>query len=256
MKAYFGVTAEGNFEGRNILHVPVAADDFARTHGLDITDFAEKLRTAKSALYEARERRVHPGRDEKVLTAWNGMMMRALAEAGAVLKVDRYTQAATRNADFGLSELVSAGRVLRTWKDGRAKLKGYLEDYALLVDGLLAVYGATFEARFLRRAFELADDMMRLFWDEGVQGFFDTGADHETLIARPRDFFDNATPSGNSVAADVLLRLAVLSGDYERERRGIACLRALAPLIERAPTGFGRLLSALDFHLSRPRSWR
>ncbi|HXH20511.1 MAG TPA: thioredoxin domain-containing protein [Dehalococcoidia bacterium] len=246
---YFGVTDEGNFEGRNILHVPVPAEEFAALHGMEEQDFDEVLRRAKAKLYEARERRVHPGRDEKVLTAWNGMMMRSLAEAGALLGSERYLEAAARNADFILANLFEDGRLLRSWKDGRAKLRGYLEDYALLIDGLLATYEATFELRYLRRALELADDMVRLFWDDGVQGFFDTATDHETLIARPRDFFDNATPSGTSVAADVMLRIAVLTGDTDRERRAVACLRALAPVVQRAPSGFGRLLTALDFHL-------
>jgi uncharacterized protein YyaL (SSP411 family) len=248
---YFGVTEEGNFEGRNILYAPIAPEDFAALNAMEPEEFAPVLQSAKTRLYAARERRVRPDRDEKVLTAWNGMMMRAFAEAGAVLGVERYVEAASRNADFLLANLFADGRLLRTWKDGRAKLKAYLEDYALLIDGLLATYEATFELAYLRRALELGDDMVRLFWDEGVNGFFDTAIDHETLIARPRDFFDNATPSGTSSASDVLLRLAVLTGDTERERRAVACLRALAPVVQRAPTGFGRLLAALDFHLSR-----
>jgi uncharacterized protein YyaL (SSP411 family) len=250
--SYFGVTANGNFEGRNIL---TAAEDaaFASEHGLALEDWLDIRLDARRRLYDVRQARIHPGRDEKVLTSWDGMMLRAFAEAGFVFGDERYTAAAVRNADFLLANLIDdGGRVLRTWKDGRARLKGYLEDYAHLIDGLLAVYQATFDLEYLARAIALAHHMLRLFWDDSAQGFFDTGADHEALIARPRDFFDNATPSGNSTAADVLLRLAAITGDGDFERKAIAAIRALAPIIERAPTGFGRLLSALDFHLSRP----
>jgi uncharacterized protein YyaL (SSP411 family) len=247
---YWGVTTEGNFEGKNVLSVPRPDAEFAALHGLDEAGLREKVEAARRRLYEARERRVHPGRDEKVLTAWNGIMMRAFAEAGAALGSEVYARAAVRNAEFVLANLFDGERLLRSWKDGRARFKGYLEDYALLADGLLAVYQATFEGRYLRRALDLAGEMVRLFWDDSVQGFFDTGTDQEALVARPRDFFDNATPSGNSVATDVLLRLAALTGDEDMERRAVAVLRTLAPVAERAPVGFGRLLCALDFHLS------
>jgi uncharacterized protein YyaL (SSP411 family) len=248
---YYGVSNEGNFEGANILHVAGDAG-FAESHGMTEEEWQALLHSACERLYEVRQRRVHPGRDEKVLTSWNGMMMRAFAEAGMVLKSDAYRGAAVRNADFLLANLFDGNRLLRTWKDGRARLNAYLEDYALLVDGLIAVHQATFDLEYLRRAIDLARDMVRLFWDDSAQGFFDTGSDHEALIARPRDFFDNATPSGNSVATDVLLRLSVLTGDGELERKAVASLRALAPMVQRAPAGFGRLLSALDFHLARP----
>jgi uncharacterized protein YyaL (SSP411 family) len=257
---YYGVTEAGNFEERNILHVRLPAEEFARREGISPEGFAAKLAEARARLYAARSTRIHPGRDEKVLASWNGMMLRALAEAGAALGSPVYLRAAERSAAFLLGELRRGGRLLRTWKDGVAKLNGYLEDYALLADGLLALYGATLEPEYLREAIATADEMVRLFWDEEVRGFFDTGSDHERLIARPRELFDNATPAGQSVAADVLLRLAVLTGDGERERRAVAVLRTMAPLVPRAPTGFGRLLSALDFHLSRPKEvaivWR
>ncbi len=249
---YFDVTPDGNFEEKSILHVDTPPDEFAAGHGLSLEEFEKRLARARMRLYAARRRRVHPGRDEKVLTAWNGMMLRALAEAARALDSPPYLAAAVRNADFLLAEMRKGGRVLRTWKAGTARLKGYLEDYACLIDGLIAAHEATLDLKYLRAAIELAGDMLGLFWDGGVEGFFDTGSDHEELITRPRDFFDNATPSGTSVAADVLLRLAVITGNSEYERKAVACLRAIAPLVQRAPTGFGRLLAALDFHLSRP----
>jgi len=266
--AYFGVSEAGNFEASNILNVRIQGDPLslptdplslwervrvrASSSSSDQDVFADFLREAKSKLYEARERRVHPGRDEKVLTAWNGLMLRAFAEAALAFDSQPYLEAAVNNAEFLLIQMRPQGRLLRTWKQGVARLNGYLEDYACLIDGLIAVHAATFEQRFLRSAIELTDEMIDLFWDDGVQGFFDTGRDHEALVTRPRDFFDNATPSGTSVAVDVLLRLALLTDNEDYERRAATCLRTLVPHVENAPTAFGRLLAALDFHLSRP----
>jgi uncharacterized protein YyaL (SSP411 family) len=142
------------------------------------------------------------------------------------------------------------GRLLRTWKDGRAHLNAYLEDYACLADGLLALYQTTFEPPYFTEARRLAEEMLALFWDEESQGFFDTGSDHETLITRPRDLWDNATPAGSSVAADVLLRLALLTDTPVFEERAVTSLSAVAPVIERAATGFGRALCAIEFHLA------
>jgi uncharacterized protein YyaL (SSP411 family) len=257
---YYGVTEGGNFEGSNILHVPntdslslwervgVRASDTPVTQ----EDFEAKLVDAKAKLYAAREQRVHPGLDDKVLTAWNGLMQRAFAEAAIAFDDARYREAATRNANFLLETMRPNGRLLRTWKPGMtARLKGYLEDYACLIDALMATHAATFEPRYLATAVELAREMIDLFWDDDVQGFFDTGKDHEALVTRPRDFFDNATPSGTSVAIDVLLRLAELTDNPDYEDRATLCLRTLTPFLDHAPTAFGRLLSALEFHLAR-----
>jgi hypothetical protein len=283
---YYGVTPQGNFEDSNILHVPLEAERFLEalsedervrmkraepllsqdTVGLsgngglaDSQAFESLLDSARARLYAARGRRVHPARDEKVLTAWNGLMLRAFAEAALAFDAGVYREAAVRNADFLLRAMRPEARLLRSWKrversaeGGVAKLKAYLEDFALLIDGLIATYSASFEPRFLAAAVELADEMIDLFWDDAVQGFYDTGRDHETLITRPRDFFDNATPAGNSVALDVLLRLALLLDRPDYERRAVAGLRAVAPYVERAATMFGHFLCALDFYLSRP----
>jgi uncharacterized protein YyaL (SSP411 family) len=244
MAAYYDVTEAGNFEGKNILHVSMRP-------GSAIPDDA-KIARAKALLYEARERRVHPGLDDKVLSGWNGMMLRSFAEAALYLDEPHYRDAAVQNAEFLLAQMRPSGRLLRTWKQGVAKIEGYLEDYAAVIDGLLATYSATFELRFLRAAKELADEMIDLFWDDAIKGFYDTGRDQEALITRPRDFFDNATPAGTSMAVDVLLRLALLTGNEEYETRAVACLRTLAPYVQQAATAFGHLLCALDFHLSRP----
>jgi uncharacterized protein YyaL (SSP411 family) len=249
---FFGVTDGGNFEGRNILNVPMQQERFVESRGLDAANFDNLLKAAKHELYETREARVHPGRDDKVLTAWNGLMLRAFAEAALAFDDATYRDAAVHNADFLLNTMRPNGRLLRTWKDGRAHLNGYLEDYSFLIDGLLAVYQLTFRDTYLRDAIKLADQMIDLFWDDEAQGFYDTGRDHESLITRPRDLFDNATPAGTSVASDVLLRLALICDRPDFEQRSLACLRAVAPVFDRATTAFGRTLAALDFYLSTP----
>jgi uncharacterized protein YyaL (SSP411 family) len=250
---YFGVTEAGNFEGKNILNVPEAEEDVATEAGVSVEELGAIVSRARPILLEAREQRVHPNRDEKILSAWNGLMMRSFAEAASILRREDYREAAIANASFLLKELRRDGRLLRTYKDGRAGLKGYLEDYAFVADGLLALYEDTFDPQWLQEARSLADSMIDLFWDEGQNAFYDTGKDHEDLIVRPRDLFDNATPCGNSVAVDVLLHLSVLTGDGDYARRGSAALRSMQQYMAGAPLGMGHWLCALDFYLSTPK---
>ncbi|HEY0404145.1 MAG TPA: thioredoxin domain-containing protein, partial [Pyrinomonadaceae bacterium] len=213
----------------------------------------EALARGRRALFDARERRVKPDRDEKVLTAWNGLMLAAFAEAAAILEREDYLRAAKNNAQFVLDNLRREGLLLRTYKDGQAKLNAYLEDYAFFIDGLLALYEAAGELRWLEEALSLALTMNAEFWDEQEGGYFYTGRSHEELIVRSKDFMDNATPSGNSVAAEVLLKLAVLTGNEEYNRRAVMIFRLLRDSLTRYPTAFGRLLAALDFYLSTPK---
>jgi uncharacterized protein YyaL (SSP411 family) len=234
--AYWGVDRGPNFEGQNILYV---AGEPA----------SELPRAARRALFEARQRRVRPGRDDKVLASWNGLACRALAEAGRALGRPDYVRAAANNAAFVLDAMRADGRLLRTWKAGQAKLKGYLEDYAMVAAALVDVWEATFDSRWLAEARRLADEMIRLFGDEAIDGFYDTGVDHEPLIVRPRNVFDNAVPCGTSVAIETLLRLALLTGARRYESLGVKALRPMADLMSRHPTGCGRFLGALDFHL-------
>jgi uncharacterized protein YyaL (SSP411 family) len=196
-------------------------------------------------LFAARAERVQPGRDEKILTSWNGMMLRAFATAAWVFDDTRYAAAGRANARFVREHLYRDGRLLRSYKDGQAKLNGYLEDYANYVDGLLALYGATFEPEWLRLARDLAATMTAEFHEAGA--FYDTGRGHEPLITRPRDAFDGATPSGNSVACDVLLRLGHLTGDIDFTRVAQDVLRGYGPLAAEQPHGFARALCAIDF---------
>jgi hypothetical protein len=233
---YWGVDRGPNFEGKSILYLPGAPDP-------------ARMAAARRKLYEARERRVHPGRDDKVLAAWNGLMCQALAEAGRSLGHADYLAAAIRNAEFVLGSMRRDGRLCRTWKAGEARLNGYLEDYAMVAAALVTLYEATFDRRWLDTARALVVEMLRLFWDDGLEGFYDTGTDHERLIVRPRNLYDNAVPSGSSVAIEVLLRLAELTGDADYEQRAVAALSPMADLMARHPTAFGRFLCALDFHL-------
>ena len=252
--AYWGVTERGNFEGRNVLHVPREPEEVAREVGLSPGELGRRVREIRRRLLEARGRRVRPGRDEKVLAAWNGLMLRSFAFAARVLRREDYLRIARENAAFLLGRLLSPeGRLLRSYRDGRARIAGYLEDYAMVADGLVSLYEATFETRWLREAISLADAMDELFWDESAGAFFDAPAGGEELVTRPRDVYDNATPSGTSVAVDVLLRLALLLGREDYRRRAEAALEGLSGLLEQMPAAFGRLLGALDFHLGRPR---
>ncbi len=238
--SFYDVAASGNFEGSNILNVknPVSI-----APGSDL----------RARLFAEREKRIKPGRDEKVLTAWNGLMLAAFADAAAVLGNDAYLDIAKRNAEFIRTELQKDGRLLRTWKQGAAKLNGYLEDYANVADGLIVLYQVSGDIDHLIEAGRLADLMITEFWDEENGGFFFTSNDHEELIVRNKDFYDNATPSGNSVASDVLLRLAKLTGQEKYERFAVTTLRIAASQVRRHPQGFGRTLSALEFYLGETR---
>jgi uncharacterized protein len=252
----YGVTAEGNFEGHNILHLPEPIEAVARR--LDLTPAAVEaaLDRARPLLYAARARRIWPGRDDKVLTAWNGLMLRAFAEAGRALGREDYVEIARRNADFVLGRLRRPdGRLYRTYKagddgaDGQAHITGYLEDHACYADGLLALYEATFDERYFRAARELADIMLAHYADE-AGGFYDTADDAEALITRPKNLYDNAVPAGNSVAAEVLLRLAAYTGEERYLGPAAALVEGLAQPMAQHPTAFGRLLCALDRYLN------
>ena len=253
LQAYYGVTYEGNFEGSNILHTPRSAAEVAQERGISEEELTEAVARGKGLLLEARGKRIPPATDDKTLTSWNGLMLHAMALGAAVLGREDYLRAAIANADFLLTNMRDGDRLLRTWKDGEAKLKAYLEDYAHLIDGLIALYEATFDSRWLREADALARQMIDLFWDDSEGVFYDTGADHETLIVRPRDFSDNAIPCGSSAAADVLLRLNIFMDEPDFGRKAVSALRSVREYMARVPEGFGHWLGALDFYLSSPK---
>jgi uncharacterized protein YyaL (SSP411 family) len=254
--AFYDVKLPGNFEGRaSILHMDHTPFELAPRLGVSEAELLAALERGRTVLFEVRSKRVRPARDEKVIAAWNGLMLRAFAEAGSALGRSDFVAAAERNATFLLDQMRGPdGRMYRTWKRGHAaRLNGYLEDHANVADGLLALYEATFDPRWLEAATELADIILERFADPENGGFYDTSSDHETLITRPKDIFDNATPSGNSVAADVLLRLALLTAREEYRTAAEGVLRLLQQAMTRYPLGSARALDALDFLLGQPK---
>ena len=251
--SYYNVTDEGNFEGENILNVTSDLEKVAAAESVTVARLSQSLAGARKTLFAAREQRVKPARDEKILTAWNGLMLAAFAEAAAILNRADYLEVAKKNAQFVLDNLRQNELLRRTYKNGHAKLNAYLEDYAFLIDGLITLFEACGELRWLEAAQSLTTTMIAEFWDDEEGGFFFTGRSHEDLIVRSKDFFDNATPAGNSVAAEVLLRLGLLTDNSDYQRRAATILRLMASAMERYPSGFGRLLCALDFYLGTPK---
>jgi len=250
--AAYGTTPSGNFEGKNILYVAKSAEDLAREFSIGVDEVEARLRRARELLLAARGTRVRPNTDDKVLTAWNGLMLTTFAEAARVLGREDYLSVAQTNAEFVLSQLRgSGGRLLRTWKGGEAKLNGYLEDYALYAEGLLELYQTTFDPAWFGAAVECADLMMAQFADP-ASGFFDTSNDHEQLLFRPKETQDGAMPSGGSVATMVLARLGAFTGDASYSDAAGAALASMRTEMSQVPLGFASWLSALDFVLSEP----
>ena len=241
LKAALGVDAGPNFEGQSILFRPQATqpDD-------------ELLKPLKAKLLEVRARRVPPATDDKVLTSWNGLAIRTLAEAGAVLDEPRFRDAAASAAHMILQLMRPDGRLLRTWKDGTVHLLGYLEDYAHLINALVSLHAATFDHSWIHAARDLTDEMLELFWDDTDECFYDVGTDHEQLIVRPRDLFDNAVPSGASSAAEALLRVGVITGEGRYTLIAARQLRSLVPILPRAALGFGNWLKVIERYLAEP----
>ncbi|MFW6184027.1 MAG: thioredoxin domain-containing protein [Chloroflexota bacterium] len=253
--SYYDVSEGGNWEGKSILNTPRDMADVANELGVDVAQAEERLAVARQKLYERRSERVWPGRDEKVLTAWNGLMMAAFAEAGRVLDCDDYVQVARENAHFLYETLRGEdGRLLRTWKAGsEGRYNGYLEDYAYLGDGLLTLYQTTFEEQWFAWAEELAQMMLDHFRDEQGGGFYDTSDDHEALIHRPKDVQDNAVPSGNAMAATVLLTLGLFTGKGRYWDVAEQAVAAMSGAMAQYPTGFAQWLTAATFILGDPR---
>jgi uncharacterized protein YyaL (SSP411 family) len=246
VKAYWGVTPEGNFEGRNILYVPHDPEAVARAQGVTDAELRTAVERATRILYDAREERMRPARDEKILASWNGLMLRGIAEAARALGDDALRAMAVRNGEFLFTSLVKEGRVLRSFKNGEARISGFLEDYAAVALGAVALYQLTFERQWLDRSRALAERMMKLFWDDEAQAFFDTAADAEALVTRPRDVTDNAVPSGSSLAIELLLVLGDLFDEQDYGSRARYLLETIAEPMARYPTAFGHALGAAD----------
>ena len=269
---FYGVTLEGNFSaegsaeggsvsgggsssasggehGASVLHIDQPLDAFAALNGLAPDALRRRLAASRERLFAERAARTRPHRDDKILTSWNGLMIASLASGGAALDEPRYLEAARRAADFILGPLVRDGILLRRERRGDARYPGTLEDYAFFADGLLALYEATFEPRWLAEAKRWTDAMVRRFWDEERSGFFFRGKDEEPLIVRAKELYDGATPSGSSVAVLVLLRLGRLTVDERLETLGRRALEAAAPLLTQTPFAYPAMFAAVDVAL-------
>jgi uncharacterized protein len=252
VEAYYGVTVPGNFEGRNILHVDRPLEDVARELGVPIQEARKSVEKSRKQLYEARRQRPAPHRDEKIVTAWNGLMISAFARGALVLGDETLAVRAANAADFVLRNLRRDGRLLRSYTAGHASLNAYLDDYAFLIAGLLDLYEASGELRWLREAVALEGVLESHYEDPVGGGFFATSDDHEVLLAREKPADDGAEPCGNSVEALNLLRLHEFTGRQADRERAEGTLRALGDRLSRAPLALSEMLLALDFFHDRP----
>ena len=243
---YWGVTDDGNFEGANILSIAADRRAVAARHRISEARLEAIIARARGALFAARGARVRPGCDDKILAAWSGLMVRGVAEAARAFGSERYRAVAVESAEFLFERMVRDGRVLRSYKNGRARIAGYLEDYAALGLAAVAVYESTFDERWLARAREMGAAMVDWFWSDETGAFHDTASDHETLITRPRTVTDNAVPAGTSLAVELLARLAELFHDVDARRRATYVVETLAPAMARHSLAFGHLLGAAD----------
>ena len=249
-----GATPGGNWEGTNVLWRPTPIAGVAAASGRDPSELAEEVADGLSTLFEIREGRVRPATDDKALTAWNALAIGAFAEAGRAFGEPTFVDAAVRCADFVFTHLRDErGRLLRSWRNGVAGRPGFADDHALMASACLTLYETTFELRWFEQARALADELLRLFRDEERGGFFQTATDAERLVIRPKELYDNAVPSGNSVAAEVLLRLWLLTGEAGYEAAGRSALSLVRDAMAGAPTAFGHALSALDLYVGPAR---
>jgi uncharacterized protein YyaL (SSP411 family) len=246
---YYGVSEAGDLDGRSVLHVPRSVGLVARLNGLTEEKLAGRLERAKKVLFEARETRPRPALDTKILASWNGMMLKSLAEAAVALDREDYRGAAVRGAEFLCSKLRRGKALMHAFANGEARIDAFLDDYACVADALLSVYEATFDTRWMAEATSLAETLVEEFPDPEGAGFFFTARAQEIPVCRPKELYDQATPSGNSVAAHLCLRLAGFSGGERWSQPAMRMLRALSDSLVSHPAAFGNLLCALDLAL-------
>jgi uncharacterized protein YyaL (SSP411 family) len=246
----YDVTEPGNFEGHSILNLSKPIEVCAKIKGRDPDELRTELSASRQKLLEIRAKRVHPGRDDKVLVAWNGLMIDALAKAAGALEEPRYLKAAEKAAAFILSQMRRAdGRLLHTWRAGQAKFDAYLDDYAALANALVTLYEATFDERYIDETISLVEIILKHFADSRTGGFFYTADDQEQLIARNKEMQDSSVPSGNALAATVLVRLGKLTGRSEYLTAAEKTFQAATSLLDQAPSAAGQMLLALDMYL-------
>ena len=250
---YYDITATGNWEhGRNILHLTVSLEQLAKMFNQPLDEVAASIEASKAVLFAAREQRVKPFRDEKVLTSWNGLMLSGMVQAYNVLGDVEALQAVRDTITFLHAQMLHDGRLLSVYKDGQAKLNGYLDDYAFVSGALLDAFEATFDPAYFDLAQRLTSTMLEEFWDAEQGGFFFTGKSHETLIERTKSVFDQAIPSGTAVATKTLLRFYHYTGKVDYLQRAEQLLRLVRRHMEQQPFGVGSLLTALDFYVQKP----
>jgi uncharacterized protein len=252
---FYDITEKGNFEdGLSIAHMPRAQKEFAEAEGIRLSKLETTLESGRERLFDVRKQRIHPLKDDKILTSWNGLMIAAFSKACQVFGDKAYADAARGAADFILKKLKTEnGRLLRRYRQGHAAYPGYLDDYAFLVWGLIELYEATFEVAWLEEAVLLNQSMIDIYWDKQDGGLFFTGEGNEALITRTKEIYDGAIPSGNSVAALNLLRLGRMTGNVDLEQKAEQLINTFAAQVSSYPAGYTHFLAAVDFRIGPSR---
>jgi uncharacterized protein YyaL (SSP411 family) len=248
---FYGVTPQGNFEGgSSVLNIDSSLEKISQLYGIPIQELEELLKDGRERLFAAREKRVRPGRDEKVLTSWNGLMISSFIDGFKVTNHGDYLDVARKAAHFILGRMRKDGLLMRVFNKGKCQVKGYSEDYAFFIQALIDLYEATFEIEWLKEADDLNGRMIEQFWDERNGGFFFTGKENEILIARSKNPYDNAIPSSNSIALFNLGRLSYLTGEESLKKKAEQIIRLFQQFLSEQPSGFAQMLSGLSFFIS------
>lgn len=250
---YFGVTAQGNWEGKNILHVSIEERDILHKYQLDSREFMELVTKSKHKLLRIRDKRIAPATDDKILTSWNGLMISAMCKGFQVLRDEKYLDSAKKAVAFLIDKMYIESNLLRTYRNSKSHLSGYLSDYANFVAALLDMYESSFELEYLKKAIELNNLTLQKFWDENTGGFFFTPSGHEHLIVRTRNPYDNAVPGGNSVAVHNLFRLSEFTDDNSLKEKAAKTTKLFTAQMKKSPSAFSYLLSSLDYLWGTPK---
>ena len=248
IKKYYSVTHQGNFDDRNILNSPIDKYEFSIKEQLNVNILEKIINESKLLLYQHREKRAKPLRDEKIITAWNGLMISAYAKAGFILDNNNYIKQASKSADFIFNNLLINNRLLRSFNDDTARLNGYLNDYAFFIAALIDLYESTHNIKWLKQAIRLDKILEKHFEDKNNGGFFMTSNDHEKLLSREKPDYDGALPSGNSVHILNLLRLGLFTSKEKYNKRAVSALKAFSRTLENTPMALAKMLISVDFY--------
>jgi uncharacterized protein YyaL (SSP411 family) len=248
---YYGVTLQGNFEGEfNVLHIASSLKKVSQHFGMHIKDLENLLEEGRKRLFVEREKRVRPGKDEKILTSWNGLMISGFVNGFKATGKQQYLDQAKKAAHFILQEMKKNGHLMRVFRKDKRQMKGYSEDYSFFIQALIDLYEATFEIDWLKKANEFNERMIQQFWDESKGGFFFTGSQNESLIARSKNPYDHTIPSSNSVAVFNLIRIGYLTGKESLKKKAEQILHLFHGFLSEHPSGFAHMLSVLSFFLN------